>query len=109
MVEELKKQEFKIMGVITNNFIIPKYDNISIEKLIPYRLEETKKITLLNVNDTNKLSTKNISKLQLACSINEKTILLYDFSKGLNNKELNYYKLLFHKMTNKYGKRIILL
>ena len=108
MVEELKKQEFKIMGVITNNFIIPKYDNISIEKLIPYRLEETKKITLLNVNDTNKLSTKNISKLQLACSINEKTILLYDFSKGLNNKELNYYKLLFHKMTNKYGKRIIL-
>jgi len=108
MVEELKKLDFKIMGVITSNYVIPNYNNVSLESLIKYKIEDTKKITLLNIENTNKLSTKNISKLQLACNINEKTILLYDFSKGLNQKEINYYKLLFKKMTEKYGKRIIL-
>ena len=108
MVEELKKIDFKIMGVITNNFIIPNYHGVPIENLIKYKLEETKKITLLNIENTNNLSTKNISKLQLASNINEKYILLYDFSKGLNQKDINYYRLLFKKMTENYGKKIIL-
>ena len=108
MVEELKKLKFKIMGVITDNYVIPNYDNFSFNSLIIYKREETKKITLLDIEDTKNLSTKNISKLQLAASINNKTILLYDFSKGLNGKELNYFKRLFDKMTSKYEKRIIL-
>ncbi|MBE6155375.1 MAG: hypothetical protein E7164_01300 [Firmicutes bacterium] len=108
MVEELKKIDFKIMGVITNNYIVPNYNSVPLETIIPYKLDETKKITLLNIASTNNLSTKNNSKLQLASSINDKLILLYDFSKGLNCKEINYYKLLFQKMTLKYNKKIIL-
>lgn len=107
MVEELKKINFKIMGVVTNNFIVPNYENIPLENLISYKIEETKKIVLLDINSTNNLSTKNNSKLQLARSINEKTILLYDFSKGLHNKEIAYYSRLFNKMATKYGKKII--
>lgn len=108
MVDELKRIGFKIMGVLTTNFVIPDYNNIPLEQLITYKIEETKKMTLLDIQNTNNLSTKNNSKLQLAININEKNILLYDFSRGLNNKEINYYKLLFNKMTNKYQKRIIL-
>lgn len=108
MVEELKKLDFKIMGVITNNYVIPNYQNVNLDSLINYKIEDTKKITLVDIENTNNLSTKNISKLQLASNINEKIILLYDFSKGLNQKEINYYKLLFKKMTDKYAKRIIL-
>lgn len=108
MVEELKKLDFQIMGIITNNFVMPNYSKYTLNQLIPYKLEETKKITLLDIESTHNLSSKNISKLQLACSINEKIVMLYDFSKGLNNKELNYYRLLFNKMTSKYNKKIML-
>jgi len=108
MVEELKKIDFKIMGVFTNNYKVPNYEGIPLEKIITYKLDETEKITLLDIKNTNNLSTKNNSKLQLAKSINDKIILLYDFSKGLNTKEINYYHRLFLKMSNKYHKRIIL-
>lgn len=109
MVEELKKLNFKILGVITKNFVIPKYDGVKLEQILTYKPEETMKMVLLDIKDTNNLSTKKVSKLQLACSINDKLIVLCDFSKGLNVKEINYYKRLFTKMTEKYNKRIILL
>ncbi|MBQ6840801.1 MAG: hypothetical protein IJO63_01640 [Bacilli bacterium] len=108
MVEELKKLDFKIMGVITKNYVVPNYEGVALDSIISYKIEDTKKITLLDINDTNNLSTKNNSKLQLANTINDKLIKLYDFSKGLNIKEINYFKLLFNKMTTKYDKRIIL-
>lgn len=108
MVEELVKLDFKIMGVITNDINIPCYENQLIETIITYKLEDTKRITLLDIKDTHNLSTKNISKLQLAKNINEEVIVLYDFSKGLNVKEINYYIRLFLKLVSKYNKRIIL-
>lgn len=108
MVEELKKIDFKIMGVITNNYVIPNYEGYDIKELIPYRTEETLKISLIDDVDFNNLSTKNTSKLQLAKSINNKYICLYDFSKGLNYKEIRYYKNLFNKMVNKFNKKIML-
>ena len=108
MVEELKKLDFKILGVITNNYVVPSFNNIPIERIITYRLEDTKKMVLLDISDTNNLSTKNNSKLQLAKALNDKYICLYDFTKGLNNKELMYYSRLFRKITEKYGKKIML-
>lgn len=107
MVEDLKKLDFKIMGVVTPKIIIPKFEH-SLETLIPYRLEDTKKITLLDIDSTENLSSKNISKLQLAININKNLIVLYDFSKGLNTKEIRYYKNLFRKITTEYNKKIIL-
>ena len=108
MVEELKKVEGNIIGVITDNFSIPNYNGLAIDDIITYKKEDTMRITLLNIKSTNNLSTKNISKLQLAKNINEKYIVLYDFFKGLNNKELQYYKRLFLKITKNYNKKIIL-
>lgn len=108
MVEELKKLDFSILGVITNNYKVPNYDGVDLSTIISYKLEETKKVTLLDIQDTNNLSTRNNSKLQLAKAINDNLILLYDFSKGLNTKEINYFNRLLIKMTTKYRKRIIL-
>lgn len=107
MVEELLKLDFKILGVITPKINIPKYAD-SLENLIKYRLSDTKKITLLDIDNTNDLSSKNISKLQLAIHINDQVIVLYDFSKGLNFKEIRYYKVLFKKITDIYNRKIIL-
>ena len=107
MVEELLKLDFKILGVVTPRIIIPTYTE-PLENLIKYRLEETKKITLLDIDNINDLSSKNISKLQLAIHINDSVIVLYDFSKGLNAKEIRYYKILFKKMIDSYDRKIIL-
>ena len=107
MVEELLKLNFNILGVVTPKIDIPKYTD-SLERLINYRLQDTKKITLLDINTTDNLSSKDISKLQLAIHINDQVIVLYDFSKGLNFKEIRYYKILFNKITKTYKRKIIL-
>lgn len=108
MVEEILKQNFKIIGVYTNNFEIPSFDG-DIEELIPFKTSDALKITQLDANCLNNLSTKNISKLQLATQLNKDVIILYDFSRGLNYKEIKYFNLFFKKITKNYNKKIIII
>lgn len=103
MVEKLLTLDFNILGVVIPLVKVPE---ISKENL-NFKKKNTLKMVLLN-KIPNKLSTADISKLQLATQINEEVICLFDFSKGLNFKELNYFKRLFKDMTKKYNKKIIL-
>lgn len=108
MVDEVLKLQFSILGLVVPKINIPTLDQ-SIDKLELYKKDETLKITLLDNIKNDNYSSKELSKIQLALNINKDVIVLYDFSKGLNKKDLNYFNLLFKKITKKYNKRIILI
>lgn len=108
-MEELVRSDFKIMGLIMPHIDIPSFNTGDIDNLLTYRKDDILKMVLLNENDLEgKLSSNVISKLQFAVNMDNDIVALYDFSKGLNLKELTYFKQLFKRMTNRYDKKIIL-
>jgi len=107
MVGELLKYDFKIIGVYTYDIKIPTFKG-EIEEIIPFKTNDALKLTMMKESDLNNLSTKTISKLQLASQLNKDLIVLYDFSKGLNAKELRYFNLFFKKITKSYDKKVII-
>ena len=107
MVDELLKYDFKIIGVYTYDIQIPTFKG-EIEEIIPFKTNDALKLTMMKETDVTNLTTKNISKLQLASQLNKDLIVLYDFSKGLNAKELRYFNLFFRKITKSYRKKVII-
>ena len=107
MVNELLKYDFKIIGVYTYDIKIPTFKG-EIEDIIPFKANDALKLTMMQESDLNNLSTKNISKLQLASQLNKDIIILHDFSKGLNEKEIRYFNLFFKRITKAYNKKVIL-
>ena len=107
MVGELLKYNFKIMGVYTYDINIPIFKG-EIEEIIPFKTNDALKLTMMKETDVTNLTTKNISKLQLASQLNKDLIVLYDFSKGLNAKELRYFNLFFKKIVKSYNKKVII-
>lgn len=61
--------------------------------------------------DPNKLSNIEKKKVKLACimSYNPEVLILNDFENGLSFKERDYFRKLFLKLKNNFGKTIILL
>ena len=61
--------------------------------------------------DPNNLSSIEKKKVKLACimSYNPEVLILNDFEKGLSFKERDYFRKLFLKLKNNFGKTIILL
>jgi ABC-type multidrug transport system ATPase subunit len=104
--ENLEKDFLK--GITLINYLKDKFKDISIDKI-----QEALKICLLTDNDLNKplnvLSSNEIEKLELTIKLleNREMIILSDFEINFLNKELNYFKLLFKKMTTKYNKTIV--
>lgn len=108
MVDDILKLDFKIIGVVPTKVEIPSFGS-NLDEIILSKKEDSLKMAMLDSNiDLSNLSSKDISKLQLAKNLLEDVIVLYDFSKGLNKKEINYFKILFNKITTKYNKKIIL-
>ena len=106
MVEDILKLDFNIIGVVTPRINLPTYPK-DINKVVTYKQEDSLKIAKLEKKELDNLSTKEFSKLQLAASLKEDVIVLYDFSKGLNKKDLNYFKIIFKKIVS-HNKKIIL-
>ena len=57
--------------------------------------------------DYEDLSLRNKSKVILASKLQDKEILLVNFSKGLTNKDIEFFKKIFKKIVS-YGRKIIL-
>lgn len=106
MVEDILNLEFDIIGVVTPRINLPKLTG-TLKDVVSYKTEDSLKIARLEISNLDSLSTKEFSKLQLANQLNKDVIVLYDFSKGLSRKELNYFKIVFKRIVG-HNKKIIL-
>ncbi len=102
--------EGRIIGIISN-----KKEEVdeekSVEELVTYRTDDSLKMVNLSTEIKNKkykdLSSKDKNKVLLASKLQDKEIKLYDFSKGMTKKELDFFKRLFKRITS-YNKQIFL-
>lgn len=109
---ELKELTGNIIGIITNN--MPKkedYNSTLVKDIIKVRLEDSLKMVGLETSVVDKsfkdLSSGEKNKVILASKLNDKDIILIDFSKGLTKKEISFFKRLFKKIVT-YNKKIYL-
>lgn len=119
------KPQGKIYGLMGNIDITTNNSNYSI--ITDYKFNETVeehlnseksisslKMSMLDETYLNKkvdeLSEMDIKKVSLASAlIASKEYLIFDyFEKGLNNREKENFKRLFKKLTNEYGKTILI-
>ena len=107
IAEENLEKDF-LTGMILNDYIKDKFKNLSTEKI-----NEAFRICLLKEEDKlkplNVLSSNEIEKVELLIKLleNKERIILSDFDNNFLEKEFNYFKLLFRKMTTKYNKTVI--
>lgn len=87
------------------------YDNLTVEQIIKKKCDDA--MRMVNLDSSFKqtffkdLSSMNKNKVILASKLQDKIIRLYDFSKGMTKKELDFFRRLFKKIVT-YGKRIFL-
>lgn len=92
---------------------VSSYINRKFSSLTDEKIDEAYKICLLKDEDKKKplnmLSSNEIEKLELMIKLleNREMIILSDFDNNFLEKEFNYFKLLFRKMTTKYNKTVI--
>lgn len=109
---ELSSLEGKIIGLISDQKEdLSKYNEKVIKDIVTHRTEDSLKMVGLEVDVQDKLfndlSSREKSKAILASKLNDDEIVLYDFSKGLIKKDLDFFKRLFKKISS-YNKKIYL-
>ena len=109
---ELSKLEGSIIGVITKDIKgHDDYKDVIVKDIIPKKITDSLKMVNLEENIQNKtfkeLSSRDKNKIILASQLQNDIIILYDFTKGMLKKDLEYFKKLFKRIAN-YGKKIIL-
>lgn len=109
---ELRELEGNIIGIISDKW--PEKQNFGqkiVKEIINHRLDDSLKMVNLpsDIQDKSfdELSTMEQNKVILASKLNDKEIVLVDFSKGLLKKEVGLFKRLFKKIST-YGKKIYL-
>ncbi|MEG1150212.1 MAG: hypothetical protein RSE17_02860 [Bacilli bacterium] len=108
---EINKLKGSIIGVISENFELVDYNNLLVKDIITKKTDDSLKMVGIHENiknmEFNELTDKDKSKVILASKLNSKEIILYDFTKGMLNKELLFFKNLFKKLVT-YDKKVIL-
>ena len=109
---ELDKLKGSIIGIVSSYEVDnKKYNNYLVKDIIGSKVNEALKMVDLANEKQNEyfqnLSSKDQNKVILASMLNEKIIVLYDFTKGMNNKDLTFFKNLFKKIAS-YNRKIIL-
>ena len=110
---DLNKLEGNIIGILSTDKLLKNdYKNKKVKDIIPYKFEQSLKMVGLKEEIANviyeELSSREKSKVILASKLNEKIIVLENFSKGLIKKDFDNFKRLFKRLTN-YNKKIILI
>lgn len=99
-----------IVGVISNDFSESNYSG-KVKNIVLKKASDALKMVGLDESylelDYEDLSLRNKSKVILASKLQDKEILLVNFSKGLTNKDIEFFKKLFKKIVS-YGRKIIL-
>lgn len=99
-----------IIGVISSDFNESNF-NGKVKDIILKKASDALKMVGLDESylelDFEDLSQRNKSKVILASKLQNKEILLVNFSKGLTSKDIEFFKKLFKKIVS-YGRKIIL-
>ena len=99
-----------IIGVISSDFNESNF-NGKVKDIVLKKASDALKMVGLDESylelDFEDLSQRNKSKVILASKLQDKEILLVNFSKGLTSKDIEFFKKLFKKIVS-YGRKIIL-
>ena len=99
-----------IIGVVSNDF---KEDNVTgkVRDIVVKKSSDALKMVGLDDTyldkDISELSLRDKNKIILASKLQDKEIMLINFSRGLTNKDIEFFKKLFKKIIN-YGRKIVL-
>lgn len=108
---ELEKLEGKIIGVISKDYNENNFSNLQVKEIILKRSEDALKMVGLSsdilAKKYDELSSVEKSKVRIASKLQEKNIVLYNITKGLVKKDIDYLKRLFKKISS-YNRKIIL-
>ena len=109
---ELKALEGKIVGLISEQKEdLSKYNEKLVKDIVTHRTEDSLKMVGVESGVQDKffkdLCFRDKNKVILASKLNDEEIVLYDFSKGLIRKDIDFYKRLLKKISS-YNKRIFL-
>ncbi len=108
---ELISLHGNIIGVISNDYSKDSNENMLVKDIVVKKSAAALKMvgldaTVLESNFSD-LSKGNQNRIILASKLQEKNIVLVDFSVGLTNKDIEFFKRLFKKIVN-YGIKIVL-
>lgn len=108
---EIESLEGNIIGIIGDVTINQDY-NGKVEDIVLKKTSAALKMVGLSDEyldkDFNSLSNRDKNKVILASKLQDKVIILKDFSKGLLSKDIEFFKNLFKKISG-YNRKIILI
>lgn len=108
---ELEKLSGNIIGVISDLVETDNYQGLMVKDIVKKKSLDALKMTGLTPEYMDKLfdnlSYRDKEKVILASKLQEKVIILYNFSKGLTCKDIEYFKKLFKRISS-YNRKIIL-
>ena len=100
---ELSTLNGNIIGIITSDIAKENYNGKKVQDMITLKTNEALKMVGLTPDYLTKnfeeLSSNDQNKVILASKLNENVIILNDFTKGMLNKELLYFKNLLKKIS----------
>lgn len=103
--------EGTIIGVISTEEKKEAFTDEKVQDILSYKKEDALKMVGLDASildkSFNELSSRDKNKVILASKLHNKEIILYDFSKGMLKKDLDFFKRLFKRIAS-YNKKIIL-
>lgn len=109
---ELEKLKGNIIGVISDDYGLLKYQGLMVKNIVKKRSLDALKMAGLTPEYMDKLfdklSYRDKNKVILASKLQDKVIILNNFSKGLTSKDIEHYKKLFKRIVI-YNRKIILI
>lgn len=109
---ELEKLKGNIIGVISDDYELLKYQGLMVKDIVKKKSLDALKMAGLTPEYMDKLFDKlayrDKNKVILASKLQDKVIILNNFSKGLTGKDIEHYKKLFKRIVS-YNRKIILI
>ncbi len=108
---ELSRLDGNIIGVVSSDYEIEDFSGKLVKDIVLKKPDAALKMVGFTENMLDKsfdeLSTGNKNRVILASKLQEKTIVLVNFSLGLTSKDIEFFKKLFVRVAS-YGRKIIL-
>lgn len=109
---ELSELQGKIIGVFSDIKDKNDYSGKKVKDIVTKKVSESFRMVKMDTKildiDFDALGSRDKNRVVLASKLLDDDIILYDFSKGLLKKDIDYFKKLFKKIIE-YNHRIILI